>query len=89
MRDESQGTEEHGRDARGVGRDVPGSEIQRRPPVLTFRAWNPEVESWNDYKGALERAYAPYLDGHRRTVTAEQTGHDPEPETLDPDGTGP
>jgi hypothetical protein len=57
--------------------------------VLTFRAWNPRVESWDDYKGALERAYALYLDGHRRTVTAEQTGHDPEPETLDPDGTGP
>jgi hypothetical protein len=59
------------------------------PAVLTFRAWNPRVESWDDYKGALERAYALYLDGHRRTVTAEQTGHDPEPETLDPDGTGP
>ena len=59
------------------------------PAVLTFRAWNPHVESWDDYKGALERAYALYLDGHRRTMTAEQTGHDPEPEKLDTDDKGP
>jgi len=45
--------------------------------VLTFRAWNPQVESWDDYKGALERAYALYLDGYRRTTTAEQSGQDP------------
>jgi hypothetical protein len=25
------------------------------PVVLTFRAWNPRVESWDDYVGALER----------------------------------
>ena len=59
------------------------------PVVLTFRAWNPRVESWDDYIGALERAYARYLDGRRRTITAEQSGHDPEPEKLDPDGEGP
>ena len=51
------------------------------PVVLTFRAWNPRVESWDDYVGVLERAFALYLDGYRRT-TAEQTGLDPEPAEL-------
>jgi len=40
------------------------------------------VESWDDYIGALERAFALYLDGYRRTTTAEQTGLDPEPAEL-------
>jgi hypothetical protein len=52
------------------------------PVVLTFRAWNPHVESWDDYVGVLERAYALYLDGYRRTTTAEQTGQEPEPAEL-------
>jgi len=52
------------------------------PVVLTFRAWNPRVASWDDYVGALERAFALYLDGYRRTTTAEQTGLDPEPAEL-------
>ena len=52
------------------------------PVVLTFRAWNPRVESWDDYVGVLERAFALYLDGYRRTTTAEQTGLDPEPAEL-------
>ena len=52
------------------------------PVVLTFRAWNPRVESWDDYVGALERAFALYLDGYRRTTTAEPTGQDPEPAEL-------
>jgi hypothetical protein len=59
------------------------------PVVFTFRAWNPRVESWDDYIGALERAYALYLDGYRRPMTAEQTGHDPDPDELDPDSGGP
>jgi hypothetical protein len=52
------------------------------PVVLTFRAWNPQGESWDDYVCALERAFALYLDGYRRTITAEQTGQDPEPAAL-------
>jgi hypothetical protein len=52
------------------------------PVVLTFRAWNPRVESWDDYVGVLERAYALYLDCYRRTTTAEQTGQEPEPAEL-------
>ena len=50
--------------------------------VLTFRAWNSWVESWDDYIGALERAFALYLDGYRRTTRAEQSGPDPEPAEL-------
>jgi hypothetical protein len=56
------------------------------PVVLTFRAWNPRVEPWDDYVGALERAFALYLDGYRRTITAEWTGQDPEPAALAPAG---
>ena len=52
------------------------------PVVLTFRAWNPRVESWDDYVGVLERAYALYLDGYRRTTRAELTGQDPVPAEL-------
>ena len=52
------------------------------PVVLTFRAWNPRVESWDDYVGVLERAFALYLDGYRRTTTAEQSGQDPVPDEL-------
>jgi hypothetical protein len=59
------------------------------PVVLTFRAWNSLVESWDDYIGALKRAYALYLDGYRRPMTAAQTGHHPEPDALHPDGAGP
>ena len=59
------------------------------PVVLTFRAWNPRVESWDDYIGALERAYALYLDGYHRTITAEPTGQGPEPAALDSGGASP
>jgi hypothetical protein len=59
------------------------------PAVLTFRSWNPQIKSWDAYKRALERAYARYVGGHCRSMAAEQTGHDREPETLDPDGNGP
>ena len=52
------------------------------PVVLTFRAWNLRVESWDDYVGVLERAFGRYLDGYRRTATAEQTVQDPEPAEL-------
>jgi hypothetical protein len=55
------------------------------PVVLTFRAWNPHVELWDDYKGALERAYAQYVD-RRRAVMVDQPGHDPAPAAPDPDG---
>jgi len=57
--------------------------------VLTFRAWNPRVESWDAYIGALEQAYARYLDGYRGPMTADQTGHDPEPDELNPGGERP
>jgi hypothetical protein len=59
------------------------------PVVLTFRAWNPRMESWADFIGALERAFALYLDGYRCTTTAKQTDHDPESDVLDPDCEGP
>jgi hypothetical protein len=59
------------------------------PVVLTFRAWNPLVEPWDDFIGALKRAFALYLDDYRRPMTAKQTGHDPEPDVLDPDGDAP
>ena len=52
------------------------------PVVLTFHAWNPRVESWDDYVGALERAFALYLDGYRRTITMEPTGQEPHPAEL-------
>jgi hypothetical protein len=47
------------------------------------------VEPWDDFIGALKRAFALYLDGYRRPMTAKQTGHDLEPDVLDPDGEGP
>ena len=59
------------------------------PVVLTFRAWDPLVESWDDYIGALERAFARYLDGFRRTMTAEQPGNHPDPAALEPASAGP
>jgi hypothetical protein len=59
------------------------------PVVLTFRAWDPLVESWDDYIGALERAFALYLDGYRRTMTAEQPGHHPDPAAMELDSAGP
>ena len=54
------------------------------PVVLTFRAWNPRVESWDDYVGALERAYA-----RRRAITADQPGQDAAPAAPAPDGSAP
>jgi hypothetical protein len=59
------------------------------PVVLTFRAWNPRVESWDDYVGALERAFALYLDGYRRTMTTEQLGNHPDPAAMELDSAGP
>ena len=48
------------------------------PVVFTCDPWNPRVESWDDFMGAVERAYAQYGDCWRRKITADQTGHDPE-----------
>ena len=56
------------------------------PSVFTFRPWNPREESWDDFRGAVQRAYAQYVDGCRRTSTADQPGHDPAPAEPDPDG---
>jgi hypothetical protein len=71
----------------------PGREImnQEAPPddglvVFTCRPWTPEVESWDDFMSAVERAYSRYLDRSRRTITADQTGSDPQPDELDPEG---
>jgi hypothetical protein len=59
------------------------------PVVLTFRAWNPRVESWDDYVGVLERAFALYLDGYHRTMMTEQPGYHPDPAALERDSVGP
>jgi len=53
------------------------------PVEFTFRQWNPQVESWDDFMSAVERGYSQYLDRSRRKITADQTGHDLEPEDLD------
>ena len=44
------------------------------PVVFTCRPWNPEVESWNDFKSAVEREYSRYLECSRRKITADETG---------------
>jgi hypothetical protein len=58
------------------------------PVEFTFRPRNAQVESWDDFMGAVERGYAQYLDGCHRTITAEPTGQDPDLAELDPDGEG-
>jgi hypothetical protein len=55
---------------------------------FSFRAWNSSEESWDDFMGAVERGYAQYVDRCRRTITTDQTGQNPEPDELDPDGSG-
>ncbi len=42
------------------------------PSVFTFRPWNPRVESWDDFKRAVERAYAQYVDRGRRAIMTSQ-----------------
>ncbi len=56
------------------------------PGVFTFRPWNPHEESWDTFKGAFERAYFQDVDRRRRTITADQTGHEPAPAAPDPEG---
>jgi hypothetical protein len=44
------------------------------------------MESWDAFLAAVEHGYAQYLDRCRRAITTDQTGQDPEPAELDPDG---
>ncbi len=56
------------------------------PDEFTFRPWNPQVESWDNFMGAVERGYTLFVGCCRHTITVEQTGQDAEPEAPDPDG---
>ena len=54
--------------------------------VFSVRAWNSREESWDAFMSAVERGYSQYVDCCRRNITADQTGQDPQPEELDPEG---
>ena len=56
------------------------------PIEFTAHPWNPRVESWDDFKRAVERGYAQYLSGGRRAIIADPPGHAPAPPAPDPDG---
>ena len=66
-----------------MSQDAPSND---GPRVFTFRPWNSRVESWDDFKGALERAYSLYVDGCCRAMTVDLPGHEPAPVASDPDG---
>ena len=46
------------------------------PVEFTFRPWNPRVESWDEFMGALERAYAEYVSRCRHAPQDSPPGGD-------------
>jgi hypothetical protein len=62
---------------RRMNQETPSDDV---PVVFSFRAWNSQRESWDDYLRAVERAYTQYLGRRRQRIEGE-----PPPQHPDPD----
>jgi hypothetical protein len=54
------------------------------PAVFSCRPWNASEESWDDFMGAVDRAYAQFVARRRRTMMEDQLWRAPDPDEQEP-----